>query len=249
MNSPIPQFQPFNQLLIGKSPIYIFPLPHGPRVIVACDGDSVVMFKDGDATRRTEITGFAPYLEAKFAELYTAMMSEPNPAYTLNGKQVKFPTLVFDVILTDAAEGEANDGSDDDVRKHLSDYDEIGAPAPDGSITALVLCVMFDDEFAKGKTAHDIWWQRAWLTRGLRSINMGNPHMYPRPAIKPLTQSPRNWRYEYSGIASDLPDVCWDMIYNCFAREFDGALIVDVWQPWKARGDAFRVLREGDVEL
>lgn len=248
MKHPTPKLTPFNQLLIGKSPIYIFPLPYGPRAVVTCDGCDVSVYVAEYGGRR-EITGFSPSLEEWFMRLYAAMFSEPDPKYTKNGKQVVFPTLVFDVILSDAADSEDTDGSADALMEHLSNFDELGAPAPTGSVSALVLCVLLEEEFKKGYTTHDIWWQRSWLIRGLMKIGMGNPYSYPRPEIKPLTQSPREWRFEYNGIASDQPDVCWNMIYNCFKRQYAGALIVDVWQGWKAGGDAYRVLYEEDVEL
>lgn len=245
---PLAPFVKFDQSLIGKMPIYIFPLPNGPRCYATCDGISVTMHlqmlpKDAD------IQGFLPDIEAALLELYTAMFNEPNPKYTTNGKQTTFPELTFDMILYDANTDEKNDGSSKVLAKHLNDFWDLGAPAPTGSVTALILCPILTSELESGGTRTDIWWQRAWLCRGLARIGMINPYAKPKPILRHLTIAPRNWDSPTGGVGTNQPDMSWAMIYNCFNRAFKGALIVDVWQGYKVRGDAFRVLLEEDVEI
>lgn len=245
---PHAPFVKFNQFLIGKAPIYIFPLPKGPRCLATCDGIDVTITMPS-LPKDHDLTGFLPDMEDAIMRLYTAMFDEPNPKYTSNGKQTVFPELVFDMILHDAKTDAMQDGSSKKLAKSMNDFWDLGAPAPKGSVSALILCPLLASELEAGGTRTDIWWQRAWLCRGLARIGMINPHTNPKPLLRHLTIAPRNWETPQNGIGTDLPKEAWSMIYNCFGRGFKGALIVDVWQGYKVRGDAFRVLLEEDVEI
>ncbi|UXR07970.1 hypothetical protein [Salmonella phage SEP13] len=246
MKTHVMKFVPFNQALIGKEVLYVFPLPYGPRCLVRTNGTDLEVV-NADTTEN--LTGFVPDLEDHIRRLYSAMFSEPNPKYTRNGEQVVFPFMVFDVILHDRSSTSNDDGSADGVRAALEDWDDIGVPMNAEKAAMTILCAMLDEEFIAGKTVHDLWWQRAWIKRGLVACGLANPYTYPRPPLKWLTQSPRDWAWEGGGIASDLPSENWDMIYNVFRRKYRAALLADVWQGWKVGGGAFRILTEEEVEI
>lgn len=245
----------FDQSRIGKQVLYIFPWPHGLRCLARIEYDPieewpVVTLANTDSKSWPDIADFCPDVTEAIAALYRPLFDEPDPKITRNGRQVVFPTLIIDLILHDRTTGDdRKDGSADVLNAHMEDYVIIGAPAPTGTLCALILCVMTEDEHARGSTRQDIWSQRSWLTRGLYRAGLRNPYSHPRPILRQMTQSPRQWEWESNGIASDLPDVNWQMIDNAFNRSYRGVLVVDVWQPWAVNGNAFKVMTEEDVEV
>lgn len=246
MKVHVPQILPFNESVIGKETIYIFPLPHGFRCVAKTDGKEITVCR---ATGE-DITGFAPDVEEAFMALCREIMSEPNPRFTVNGKQEVFPDLVFDFILHDRAERYADDGRDDVVKAALlDDWECIGAPIESGKAKATILSHMFYDEYVAGRCPRDIWMQRAQHKRCIIAAGLGVPSHEPLPILTWLTIAPRTVGYVESGIAAHEPGEAWGMIYNTFTENYRGALIVDVWQGWNVRGGAFRLLKEEDVEI
>jgi hypothetical protein len=177
------------------------------------------------------------------------MMSEPDPRYTLNGKQVRFPWLVFDCILHDCAKEDSELGQATRVNAAIVDWDLLGAPIAEGDAALLVLAVLTKEEFTAGRARYDLWMERARLKRGIISIGQGLLHKFPRPQISWLEIAPRDEHSDRSGIALDDPEAIWESIYGVFKKGYRGVLIADVWAGWKSNGTAFELLTEGDVEI
>lgn len=245
----------FDQARIGKQVLYIFPLPYGPRCIVRVEHDPIeeetaVAIHNTEDSSWPNIADFVPELSEMFGQLYHYIFNEPNPRYTTKGRQTVFPAIIFDVILHDRTSGYgADDGTAEHLGKMMDDFDVLGAPAPKGTVSALIMCFMLEDEYSRGATKSDIWQQRAWLRRALVRAGLCNPYAHPRPLIRELAQAPRQWHWEGNGIASDLPDINWAMIESSFTRSYRGALVVDVWQPWAVNGTAYQLIQEEDVEI
>lgn len=245
----------FDQSRIGKQVLYIFPWPHGLRCIAQVDYDPVeeeaaVKLYNTEDKAWPDIADFVPDVSKALGDLYRPLFDEPTTGTTTNGRQTEFPSVVFDLILHDRAAGPGiSDGSADKTLAALDDYDLIGAPTISGTSCAVILCAMFTTEFTRGGTRSDLWQQRAWLQRGLNRMGMRNATVHPRPILREMCQSPRQWSQEGGGIASDLPHVNWAMIENTFNRSFRGALVVDVWQPWAVNGTAFKTITADEVEI
>lgn len=239
--------RPFDQRRIGSGEVlYIFPLPNGPRVLVTTNGTDLTMVTDYGE----DLTNFSPDVEEAVKAVYRQMLSEPNRAYTLNGKQVNFPNVMFDCILHDRVYEESQLGQATNVAEALDgDWDLLGAPIENGLASITVLAAMMEDEYKAKQTKHDIWWDRAHVKRGCIATGNGLIERFPRPIITWLNIAPRDGRDLRTGVAQDDPAAIWKCLYGVFERPYRGALIVDVWSGWKVSGNGFQLITEEDVEL
>lgn len=240
------KFVPFDQLLIGKETLYIFPLPHGIRCLVKTNGTEIeVHAEDGE-----DLTGFAPAVEEALKDVYLRMFSEPNPKYTVNGKQEHFPYYIFDIILHDRVTDILDDGTaEKTVAYREDDWEFLGAPVPASMTRAVVIGGLLEEEYKAGRAKQDMWWHRAWHKRAMISCGFGAQHVYPKPIVGWPEIASRSADHERPGIATDSIDESWDYIYNVFSRRHKGVLIADVWAGWNVNGSAFRIMTEEDVEI
>lgn len=246
MKIHLPKIRPFDQHIIGKETIYIFPRPHGIRALVKTNGTDLSVFTDTGE----DITGFVPEVEAALNTLYSAMLSEPNSKFTTNGVQTKFPDVVFDVIIHDRVTDHMDEGKADNVMAAFEeDWDCLGAPAESGVAKATILSHMFYEEYLNGRCTSDIWMQRAHHKRAIIASGLGIPSWLPSPVLSWLVIAPRTVGHVESGVAAHGAAEAWGMIYNVFKYKYAGVLIIDVWQGWNIRGNAFTYLNEEDVEI
>lgn len=239
-------FVPFDQRLIGKETIYIFPLPHGIRCLVKTNGTDIeVHAEDGE-----DLSGFAPAVEDALKAVYLRMFSEPNPRYTTNGVQTTFPYYIFDVILHDRVADIQEDGTaENTVAYREDDWEFLGAPVPASTTRAVVIGGLLEEEYKTGRAKQDLWMHRAWHKRSMLSCGFGRQHEYPKPIVGWPEIASRSSNDTRSGVATDSIDDSWDYIYNMFNRRNRGVLIADVWAGWNVNGGAFRIMTEADVEI
>lgn len=238
MKYPDPVIAPLDQSRIGRDPLYVFPLPHGPHAFVTCEGDSVIIaLANPSGPDEEDLEDCFPELSKAFHELYIRMLSEPNPKYTLNGETVNFPEIDFEVILFDSPSEPKKDGSATWVRESLENWTELGVPCP-GLVSAMVLGVTVYGPDRKKEDAQ-IWSRRAWVMRHTTERNSG--------IIYPLILAPLGFR---PGIATDRKEINWAMISMCFKSSFRGALIVDVMNIPEdtVLAESFAVFQE-DIEV
>lgn len=246
MKIQLPRIRPFDQRTIGKEVIFIFPRPHGIRAVFKTNGtDTTVHTENGE-----DITGFAPDVEEAMARLYLTMMSEPNPKYTTNGVQTSFPFIVYDVILHDRVTDFKDLGKADNVVAAFEDdWECLGAPVENGIAKATILSHVLYTEYQQGRCSSDIWMQRAHQRRAIIAAGFGIPSHLPSPILSWMVLAPRTVGRIESGVAALEPGEVWTMIYNTFEYSYAGAMIIDVWQGWNVRGNAFTYLNEEDIEI
>lgn len=244
MKKSVPTFLRFDQRDPDKVPLYPFPLPAGERVVALTDGTFVDIYVVHHNVTSSKINGFVPHIEGAVKELYSALYSEPNPRFTVDGEQVVFPVHAFDMMMHDRVD----DGRGDKTNNLLSQWtfdDEWPAPAED--ICATVLSHLPCDLFMKGSDTIDIWQRRAHLKRGLVKIGMANPYANPRPVLRYHPIAPEDWDlFQQEGCAGRDRVRFWQQVDSCFKKGYAACLIVDVWQPWSAKGNAFQLITEED---
>jgi hypothetical protein len=244
MKVSVPRFISFDQRDPDNVPLYPFPLPEGERVVALTNGTTIDMYSVSGNVTSTRINGFVPHIEAALLELYSALYSENDPRYTVNGEQVVFPLHAFDMMLHDRGD----DGRGKKTIGLLSGWffdDEW--PAPPEAVCAVVLAHLPGDLFRKGSDTVDIWQRRAHLKRALVKIGMANPYANPRPILRYNPIAPEDWDlFQKEGCAGRNKKFFWQQVDNCFKKGYQACLIIDVWQPWSSKSNAFQLITEED---
>lgn len=244
MKKPIARILPFDNRHPDKDLLYPFPLPQGIRAIVTTDGTTTKVFCTTACQVDSNITGFAPHIEEAIAKLYEAMLSEPLPGITVNGTQMYFPGMVFDIIMHDR-EGS---GSAKNTNIAYADWAIEDWPVSAKQTCAVILSCVPKAAFDKGTDTIDLWMRRSHVSRGLTRMGFANPYAEPRPILRPLTVAPDDWKFPMFGCAArTAKHGFWKQVDNCFQRDFKGCLIVDVVQPWSVSGNAFQLITEDDL--
>lgn len=245
MKKPVPRFVRFDNRSPDKVPLYPFPLPQGVRAVATTNGTSVDIYDATSGSTGSSLKGFVPHIEQAIVDLYHALYSEPDPRYTQNGEQVVFPMHAFDIIIHDRDNG----GSGDTTNRLLSEWafdDEW--PAPPEAVCAVILAHMPAENLSRGSDTVDLWQRRAHLKRGLIRIGMCNPYSNPRPILRYNPIAPDSWDSAFTeGCAGRNRDMFWRQVDNCFVNGYVGCLVIDVWQPWSVKGDAFQLINEEDL--
>lgn len=241
LSKPVPRIRPFDRRDPDKVTLYPFPWPDGQRVVVVTNGTEVHVYDvAGDATG-TSLNGFSLALEDEFRKLYSSLYSEPNPRFTRNGVQVNFPWHAFDAMLYDKDNG----GRADKLRSLMSDWCfDPGWPAPAEDVAAMIIAHMPYDHFLRGADTVDMWQRRADLKRALIRMGAANPYSVPSPILRFPVIAPYSWDWPLQGCAGSSRVRFWVQVQNCFDAGFGGCLVVDVWQPWSVRGDAFQLITD-----
>lgn len=243
MKKQIPRILPFDNRDPDKHVLYPMPMPAGVRVIATVHGRSVDIFTAGSTQTTSSIRGFAPHIENALADLCEAMLSEPLPGVTENGKLKYASGVAFDMILHDRGE----DGSADKTNAALDEWafdDEW--PVDPAATCALVLATMPVSSLNRGHDDVDLWLRRSHLMRGCMRIGMANPYANPHPILRPATLAPESWASPNMGCAGRPGRIFWQQVDNCFKRGYVGCLVVDVMQPWSVRGDHYQLITEED---
>lgn len=244
MKKPVPRFYRFDGRSPDKVVLYPFPLPKGVRAIGVTNGTSVDIYDATTGNTTSKLNGFAPHIESALVELYLAMYSEPDKRYTLNGRQVVFPYHVFDMIIHDR-DGSGAGVITDKLLAEWSFDDEW--PAPPEAVCALILANLPRTEFERGADTVDLWQRRAHLKRGLAKIGILNMYANPRPVLRHTTIAPESWEGVFKeGCAGRGSPEFWQQVDNCFEHGYTGCLVMDVWQPWGVRNDAFQLIDDED---
>lgn len=244
LNKPIPRIVQFDERDPDKVNLYPFPYPDGVRCIAITDGNSIKIYDASSGYATVSITGFVPAVEQALMDLYMAIYSEPAPGYTHAGKLLVNPQHVFDIILFDKDNG----GAGSTTNKLLDDWCfDPEWPAPANAVCALVITHMPYTSFTQGRDTVDLWDRRASLKRGLVKIGMANPYANPSPLLRFMTIAPDHWDWPLQGCAGRPMSYFWRQVQNCFDRGYKGCLVLDVWQPWAVKSDAFQLITEEDV--
>lgn len=244
INKPIPRICAFDGRNPDNHSLYPFPWPAGERVIAVTNGTDLYMYDTSYGRTGADMCGFAPGVEDALKELYFSLYSEPNPRFTRNGVQVNFPHHAFDIVLYDKDNG----GSADRMRSLLDEWSfDPDWPAPREAVAAIILCHMPLDHFLRGADTIDIWQRRADLKRALIRIGAANPYSTPSPILRFPVIAPHSWDWPLQGCAGSSSTRFWVQVQNCFDAGFGGCLVVDVFQPWSVRGDAFQLITSEDA--
>lgn len=239
----IPRVLRFDNRNPDSTPLYPMPLPAGMRVVGVVNGNDVKMYSTNGVNTNGDITGFAPTIESTLRQLHEAMLSEPLPGITENGKLKYRPGMAFDLILHDRH----GNGAADKVLAAFDDWcvDEEW-PVKHEDVCALVLAAMPLQAFMDGRDTCDIWMRRSHVMRGCMRLGMANIYANPHPTIRPATMAPDSWASPAYGCAGRSGKMFWQQVENCFKHGYVGCLIVDVMQPWDYRGNAFQLITEED---
>lgn len=240
IKKPIPRICAFDERDPDKQSLYPFPYPDGERCIAVTNGEYLHLYETSSGTTGVSLTGFAPHIEDALRSLYHALYAEPDPKRLRDAK----PAHVFDIILFDRD----GTGSGANTRKLLDEWSfDPDWPAAPSAVCAQILAHLPYDLFLKGSDAVDLWQRRASLKRALVNIGMANPYSDPAPVLRFMTIAPASWDWPLMGCAAQDRKHFWRQVENCFKRGYKGCLVIDVWQPWAARGDAFQLITEEDV--
>lgn len=248
LRKPIPRFCSFIEKNVDTetTPLYPFPCPSGERAIAVTNGEYVSMYETSSGFTGSSLNGFVPHIEDALKELYEAIYSEPDPQFTKNGKRDTSPTHVFDIMLFDRDDGKS--GRSDKTNKLLDEWSfDPDWPAPETAVCALILSHLPYDMFVKGTDIYDLWQRRAQLKRGLLKIGMNNPYSNPCPILRFTAIAPISWDNPTHATAPMTAKAFWKQVDNCLQGNFAGCMVIDVFQPWSAKGNAFQLITEEDV--
>lgn len=246
MKSPVPRFVSFDNRSPDKTPLYPFPLPVGERAVAVTDGTIIKLYSAATGVTSSSLNGFVPHIEEALRDLYSALYSVPDKRWTRDGEQVVFPLHAFDLILHDRAHG----SNGEVTKKALAEWSfDDEWPAPPAGTCATILSHLDAEAFQRGSDKVDLWQRRAELKRALVKIGMANPYSNPMPVLRYNPIAPDFWdkAYALEGCAGRDSVMFWRQVDNCFMNGFKGCLVIDVWQPWSVKGNAFQLITEEDL--
>lgn len=241
LKKPIPRILRFDERDPEKVSLYPFPYPNGERCIVVTNGTTVDVYETSSGQTGVRLNGFAPHIEQDICRLHEVLCRDANPR--LRDDEPR-PTHAYDIILFDKDNGGRGNNTANALDEWSFDPDWPVAP----SVTcAQILTWMPLQRFLMGSDEQDLWQRRASLKRGLVAIGMANPYANPCPNLRFMVIAPDSWDWPLQGCAGRDRKMFWRQVENCFEDGYKGCMVLDVWQAWSVRGDAFQLITEEDV--
>lgn len=241
MKKPIPRILRFDERDPEKVSLYPFPYPNGERCIVITDGTTLQMYETSSGVTGAQLTGFAPHIEADIKAMHERLCRDMYPRLK---PEDPLPSHAYDIILFDKENG----GLSSHTSKALDEWSfDPEWPVSPSVCCAQILTWMPLAHFMRGSDDRDLWMRRAELKRALVSIGMANPYANPCPNLRFMVIAPDHWDWPLQGCAGRNRKMFWRQVQNCFDRGYKGCMVIDVWQAWSVKGDAFQLITEEDV--